>query len=455
MYVALRRKRRAAGRTAGVLRHIENYLDTARLLDPSGELNVFDRLFTRPAAIARHRNGPHASARERFLVQCMDEGYSPSMLRKIAWQLLVVASTVDFRCRTLSVGEIARAATRPIRVIRHRNSDGADSTHQTRQLFVSVATKWLGFLGRLKPERTNDTALTTLVGQFERYMRDERGLSSVTIRTRGERVNWFLASLPRHRSSMHAISVHDVDEFLGSKGAAGWTRASIDALAASLRSFFRYAQDRQWCAVDIAASIKGPRIFAQEGLPRGASWQDVQRLLADSGGSSAGDIRDHAILMLLALYGLRAGEISTLRLDDVDWDREVLCVTRPKQRCAQQYPWLPSVGDAVLRYLREARPRCARRELFLTMKAPHRPLSSKSVSAVAHAWLTSIDATAARRGAHSLRHACAAHLLARGFTFKQIGDHLGHRSANSTFNYAKVDLAGLRQVAELDMGALL
>ena len=159
--------------------------------------------------------------------------------------------------------------------------------------------------------------------------------------------------------------------------------------------------------------------------------------------------------MLLAIYGLRAGEVAALRLGDVDWDRELLSVTRPQQRCAQQYPLLPSLGDAVLRYLRDVRPRYSHRALFLTMKAPHRPLSSQSVSAVAHAWLTSIDAQVASRGAHSLRHACAAHLVAAGFSFKQIGDHLGHRSANSTFTYAKVDLAGLRQVAELDMGALL
>ena len=159
--------------------------------------------------------------------------------------------------------------------------------------------------------------------------------------------------------------------------------------------------------------------------------------------------------MLLALYGLRAGEVSGLRLDDIDWDRERLLLTRPKQRRAQQYPWLPLVGDAVLRYLREVRPRCSHRALFLTLKAPHRPLSSQSVSAVARAWMTSIDAQAPSRGAHCLRHACAAHLLATGFSFKQIGDHLGHRGANSTFAYAKVDLVGLRQVAELDMGALL
>ena len=415
---------------------------------------MFDSLFTRQAVVARHLNAPHASDRAQFLVQCMDEGYSRSMLRKISWQLLVIATTIDLRDCTVSVGEIARAARRPIRVNRHRDTSGA-SPPGTQQLFVSVATKWLRFLGRLEAEPANETAFSSFVGEFERHMRDERGLSPATIRTRCERVNWFLKSLPRQRSSVQAITIDDVDRFLASMGAAGWTRASLDVLAASLRSFFRYAQGRRWCPVDIASSVRGPRLFAQEGLPRGASWQDVQRLLADSSGGSAGDIRDHAILMLLALYGLRAGEVSGLRLDDIDWDRERLLLTRPKQRRAQQYPWLPLVGDAVLRYLREVRPRCSHRALFLTLKAPHRPLSSQSVSAVARAWMTSIDAQAPSRGAHCLRHACAAHLLATGFSFKQIGDHLGHRGANSTFAYAKVDLVGLRQVAELDMGALL
>ena len=415
---------------------------------------MFDRLFSRQAVVARHRNAPHATDRERFLTQCMDEGYSLAMLRKIAWQLLVIASTVDLRRRTFTVGEIAHAASRPIRVIRHLDTSGA-SPPDTQKLFVSVATKWLCFLGKLNPDLPNETALTGAVLEFERYMRDERGLSPVTIRTRCERVQWFLSSLPMNRGSVDAISIDDVDRFLASKGAAGWTRASLDALAASLRSFFQYAQGRQWCKADIAASVRGPRIFAQEGLPRAAAWQDVELLLAGSTGSSPVDIRDHVILMLLSIYGLRAGEVAALRLDGIDWDLELLSVARPKQRCTQQYPLLPSLGDAVLRYLRDVRPRCSHRSLFLAMKAPHRPLSSQSVSAVARAWLTSIDAQVSSRGSHSLRHACATHLVAAGFSFKQIGDHLGHRSANSTFTYAKVDLAGLRQVAEFDMGALL
>jgi integrase len=159
--------------------------------------------------------------------------------------------------------------------------------------------------------------------------------------------------------------------------------------------------------------------------------------------------------MLLAVYGLRRGEVAGLRLDDLDWEGELIHITRPKQRRAQHYPLLPAVGDAILRYLREVRPRCNTRALFLTLGAPIRPLSAASITPIAHGRLSRLGLKLSPRGAHCLRHACASHLLASGFSLKQIGDYLGHRSANSTLSYTKVDLIGLRQVAELDLGELL
>jgi site-specific recombinase XerD len=62
---------------------------------------------------------------------------------------------------------------------------------------------------------------------------------------------------------------------------------------------------------------------------------------------------------------------------------------------------------------------------------------------------------APHRGPHVLRHACAGHLLARGLSLKEIGDHLGHRRPDSTRIYAKVDLPGLREVAAFDLGGLV
>jgi site-specific recombinase XerD len=91
----------------------------------------------------------------------------------------------------------------------------------------------------------------------------------------------------------------------------------------------------------------------------------------------------------------------------------------------------------------------------LTLKAPFRPLSAGGLYHVVSSWLAQLNIQNLRHGPHSLRHACASHLLAEGFSLKEIGDHLGHRSAYATRAYAKVDLVGLRAVANFDLGGLV
>jgi integrase len=222
-----------------------------------------------------------------------------------------------------------------------------------------------------------------------------------------------------------------------------------------LRSFFWYAEKRRWCSPGIAAAIDAPRLFKQEGLPRGPRWTDVQRLIDSTSGHEPRDVRDHAILMLLAIYGLRGGEVRGLRLEDLDWDREVITIKRPKQRKTQYYPIVESVGTAILNYLQWARPRrCASRDLFVTLKAPFRRLSPGGLHHVVSSRLHALGVETTPYGPHGLRHACAAHLLAEGLSLKEIGDHLGHRSAYATRTYARVDLAGLREVADFDLGGL-
>jgi site-specific recombinase XerD len=152
---------------------------------------------------------------------------------------------------------------------------------------------------------------------------------------------------------------------------------------------------------------------------------------------------------------LRSAEVAALRLEDLNWEREIIVVARPKQRRAQEYPLVHSVGEAIVRYLQQVRPRCASREIFLTLKAPFRPLSAGALYHLVSSRLSELSIQSQRRGPHSLRHACAGHLVAEGLSLKEIGDHLGHRSAYATRIYAKVDLAGLREVANFELGGLL
>jgi site-specific recombinase XerD len=366
---------------------------------------------------------------------------------------LAVAHNVDIDHGNMSTQDVERAVDSRVRF--SRRPPRAKESLWTRQMFIHFATEWLRRLGCLQQAPGAQNGFAAQIDAFASYMRDERGLSPVTISTRCEHLAWFVGGLCPPRDGFAAITVADVDAFLESKGQQGWTRASLAALASSLRSFFRFAEARGWCAPGITAVIESPRLYAREGIPEGPGWDDVQRLLASTSGDRPADIRDHAILMLLAVYGLRRGEVAGLRLDDLDWEGELIHIARPKQRRAQRYPLLPAVGEAILRYLREVRPRCSHRALFLTLGAPIRPLSAPSITPVAHAHLSRLGLTLSPRGAHCLRHACASHLLASGFSLKQIGDHLGHRSANSTLSYTKVDLIGLRQVAELDLGDLL
>ncbi len=414
---------------------------------------MFDTLFTRPYILTRHRKSPYAESRARFLQDCSDQGYPRSSLRKIAWVLLVFSQSIDL-CRPgrITRQEIEYAVAHRVRYAR-RPEHAADS-RSSRLLFIHVATAWLRFLGRLEESQCEPKPFANQVDNFVKFMRDERGLSPATITFRSEQVTNFLWAICRPEVSLNAITINDVDAYLAHQGSHGWSRASLHTLVDALRSFFRYADAQGWIS-GIAATIDAPRIYAQEGLSLGPTWEQVQQLIASFSGNGAADIRNRAIVLLLTIYGLRRSEVTRLHLEDLDWVGEILHVTRPKQRCTQQYPLDPEVGDAILRYLKEARPQCIHRQLFMTLDAPIRPLMPACISPIVRSRLDALGIHVPRRGAHCLRHACARHLLAAGFSLKQIGDQLGHRSAAATRAYVKVDLDGLRQVAELDLGGVL
>ena len=139
----------------------------------------------------------------------------------------------------------------------------------------------------------------------------------------------------------------------------------------------------------------------------------------------------------------------------MNWAQERILVSRLKQRRRQEYPLAPVVGDSILRYLEHIRPSSTYREVFLTLRAPIQPLSAGGMYHLVSDRLRALKIRSVRHGPHALRHACAGRLVAQGLSLKQIGDHLGHRSASATRTYAKVDLAGLREVADFSLGGLL
>ena len=414
---------------------------------------MFETLFQYPGVVARHRAGPFVEARERFLNHCVSQGLAGATLLRHARELLVIAERIDITIgQTIGSPVIEAAADRWAREQHARQR--VQGLQWSRKLFVQTATNWLHFLGRLEEPRPKAVPFADRLADFAAYQHDERGLSAVTIRSQGWHVEKFLSWLGEQNRSFDNVCLEDIDAFLAGNGKRGWGRVSVATCAKARRAFFRHAAVRGWCAANIAAGIDGPRLFQHEGLPAGPLWPEVQRLIASTRGDSACAIRDRAILMLLATYGFRSGEVASLCLEDLNWESEIVSIARSKPRRAQEYPLVNEVGEAILRYLQRVRPRCARREVFLTLKAPFRQLSQGALYHLVSKRLGALGIHAPRRGPHSLRHACAGRLVAQGFSLKEIGDHLGHRSAEATRIYAKVDLVGLQEVANFDLGGL-
>ena len=304
---------------------------------------MFETLFCYPRVLARHRAGPSAEERDRFLAHHAQAGAAPESLLRLASELLLVARRIDVSGPTvISPREIEAAADGWVRHQRrhHRVRD----PKFCRQRFVQVATDWLRFLDRLQATQEQPGADADLVDEFANYMRMERGLSSRTIHNRCWHVQAFLDWLREQGHSIAEVSLGQVDAFLAMRGAQGWCRVSIATAASALRSFFVRMAVHGRCADGFAAGIEGPRLFKHESLPVGPQWKDVQRLIASADTDSPQDIRDRAILLLLAVYGLRCSEVVALSLDDVRWEQEILHVTRPKQRCKQDYPLTTDVG---------------------------------------------------------------------------------------------------------------
>lgn len=413
---------------------------------------MFDRLFSRPWVVSRHAKAPFAEERIRYLAYCEQRGDTRATLLLKARELLWIAR----RLRKYPDLDVSMAQLWGLTGHwRDRECACGQRLNKqwSRRRFIHVATAWLRYLGYLrKPEAP--IPFQARMEEFCLWALHERGLSPTTIEASRRQITQFLRWYGELEQPLEQIRATDIDAYLADGHHRGWSRITVHNVAGALRAFFRYGAQQGWCTVNLADTIRGPRIYALEGLPTAPTWADVQRLFAGLEPTRPKDIRDRAILMLLAIYGLRESEVIQLCLEDLDWEHDLLHVARVKRREAMTYPLLPSVGNAICDYLRAVRPASPHRQVFLGLISPHQPLSRGGIYDIVAPRLKALNLQIRHYGPHSLRHACAARLMAQGCSLKEIGDHLGHHSTSATRIYAKVDLAGLREVAAFDLGEL-
>jgi len=401
---------------------------------------------------------------EKLRLHLKSEGYSSRVQR---WYPARARHFLDYcngnalAIEAVRSTQVARFLRRQYRLFRRRHRESLPY-NEWRSRYTSAIHMLLRLVhGRWPVADPPATALEAfhrdVVQDYDTWLRDLRGLHSETRAKRTAQALRFLASLGSRADdeSLADLSVRDVDAYL-KQCCVGLRRATIEDRTVCLRDFLRHLYRRGRTACDLSGTVIGPRIYDHEDIPSALHAEEVQKVLkVTREDCSLVGLRDYAILMLLATYGLRAAEIVKLRLEDIDWRMDVIRVRHSKTGTYSELPLLPDVGEVVLRYLKEARPRGAHREVFLRIQAPHRPFKAGSIlNRVTSARLRAAGITPrGRKGPHAFRHARAVSLLRSGVPLKIIGDLLGHTSAAATAEYLKLATEDLRAVGlELPSG---
>lgn len=299
------------------------------------------------------------------------------------------------------------------------------------------------------PQPTVDNSpLGKLQKRYENFLKKERGLAPITAARYGK----FLRRLISERFGDSPICVRklvpkDISGFVQRHARSG-SPGVAKLMVTALRSFCRFLFQHGETEGDLTGAVPTVPAWRLAELPKYLPPEDVERLFhARDRRHPAVACRDRAILLLLARLGLRAGEVIALELDDIDWRAGVLTV-HGKGRYHDGLPLPADVGEAVAAYLRQYRPTCTTRRVFIRHKAPHRGFSHpSSISTIVCRALKRAGLRPALMGSHILRHSLATGMLRSGATMSEIGQVLRHRFANTTEIYAKVDINGLRSLA--------
>ena len=225
---------------------------------------------------------------------------------------------------------------------------------------------------------------------------------------------------------------------------------TVARIVSDIRSFLRFLTMRGILQKDLSAALPQVRVPRDAKIPSVWEQELIVRLLEAVDRSSTKGKRDYVILLLACRLGLRAGDIRTLRLDQLRWEDSTIEIMQSKTGTALRLPLTGEVGDALIDYLKSGRPQTTHREIFLKVNPPFDPFTGNNLHHIVTYWrlLAGIQfRTPQKRGAHSLRHTLATRLLEKGTPFATIAEILGHSSMESTRIYAKADVEALRSVA--------
>jgi integrase len=228
------------------------------------------------------------------------------------------------------------------------------------------------------PEAGTGSDTDLLCAEYEGFLLRERSLMPSSSENYIDVARRFLFErFPTGKIYLKKLRAGDVTDFI-LHDSSNRGRRSVQLTATVLRSFLNFLFQKGRSTTNLAAAVPSvPHRHLAE-LPHYLEAREVERVLRSCDRRRKIGKRDYAIFLLLALLGLRAGEVAQLTLDDIDWRAGELLV-RGKGARVDRLPLLQDVGQALAEYLQKARPACSSRRVFHSMQSPFRGLRRSSV----------------------------------------------------------------------------
>jgi site-specific recombinase XerD len=394
--------------------------------------------------VSRFRCGPLKPHIDDFAAELFRLGYSPQAAR---WKVRLVADWSQWLergqrgTRDLSEEQISAflKTRKHQRLLRRGDRQTlASLLEQLRQRGVTP--------GPCETESRHP--VDQIAADYTRFLSHQRGLSAATVANYLPTAERFLKTrFGTGRMRLDQLRAVDVTDFIVRDGTT-MRSGRAQLVATALRSFLGFLTETGRVAINLAPTVPTVARWPGTEIPYFLEPEQVQKLLHGCDQSTPTGRRDYAVLLLLARLGLRGGEVAGLSLDDINWEAGEVLV-RGKSARDERLPLLPEVGQALARYLKEDRPACACRRVFLRIKAPRQGFSSSvAICDILRRALRRADLHPEHQGAHLLRRSLATQMLRGGASLTQIGQVLRHQLVQTTEIYAKVDIAALRALAQ-------
>jgi len=201
--------------------------------------------------------------------------------------------------------------------------------------------------------------------------------------------------------------------------------------------------------IDYSAIMPKDKYVRQPKLPSYFSPKEINLLLNSIDRSSAYGKRDYTMLLLVVRLGLRRSDVINMKFGSIQWEQEKIILTQKKTKNLVELPLLQDVGNAIIDYLKYARPQSDQPYVFLRLIPPYDNLEENALLGAMQKYLrlSGIKYDERRHGPHALRHSLATDLLKQNTSLPVISSVLGHTNTESTIGYLRVDTESLRKCA--------